>query len=117
MTIRQFLDRGLLFCEHLHMHHGIEERSVFPMLARRMPEFRGDLPGQHKTIHAGLDAFAAYLRQCKSGEADLDMGELRGKMEGWGPVLLEHLDDEVRALGAENMRKYWTADEVRKMGM
>lgn len=117
MTIRQFLERGIGFCDHLHMHHSIEETAIFPMLGRRMPEFRGDLQAQHKEIHVGLDIFAAYLKQCKSGEADLELAELKTKMEGWGPVLMEHLNDEVKALGAENMRKYWTADEVRKMGM
>lgn len=117
MTIRQFLDTGLTFADHLHLHHNIEEQVVFPKLAARMPEFRGDLQAQHKEIHKGLDGFTAYLKDCKAGEKDLDLKLLRSKMEGWGGVLWEHLDDEVRALGAENMRKYWSAEEVRRMRM
>ncbi|CAG9941990.1 unnamed protein product [Clonostachys rosea f. rosea IK726] len=78
MSMRQFIGEGLSFAEHLTMHHGIEERHFFPMLARRMPE---------------------------------------EKMETWGDVLWAHLDDEVKTLGAENMRKYWTLEEMRRMPM
>jgi hemerythrin-like domain-containing protein len=118
MSARQLIDQGITFSDQLHMHHSIEEQMVFPMLGRRMPEFQGDLQGQHKLIHKGLDGFVAYLRECRrGGDKELDLAVLKEKMEGWGGVLWEHLDDEVKALGAENMRKYWTLDEVRKMPM
>jgi len=42
---------------------------------------------------------------------------LREKMDSWGEVLWKHLDQEVETLGAENMRKYWTLEEMRKMPM
>ena len=45
------------------------------------------------------------------------MGEMRVVMEGFGDVLWQHLDDEVRQLGAEHMRKFWTMDEMRRMPM
>lgn len=38
-------------------------------------------------------------------------------MDTFGGVLWAHLEDEVRALGAENMRKYWTLEEMRRMPM
>ncbi|KAK2003347.1 hypothetical protein LX36DRAFT_651111 [Colletotrichum falcatum] len=121
MTLRQFIDAGLDFARHLTAHHSIEEAHVFPMLAARMPEFRGGAAGellrQHREIHEGLDAFEAYLRRCRGGEADLELGVLRDKMDGWGAVLWAHLDQEVVTLGAENMRRYWTMEEVRRMRM
>lgn len=120
MSIRRFLSVGLQLVEHLEAHHAIEEHHVFPYLATRMPEFaadRGPMVRQHREIHAGMDRLDAYLRQCASGEKDLELDALRAAMEGWGAVLLEHLDAEVRALGAENMRKYWTKDEIRRMPM
>lgn len=117
MTLKQFLDAGLQFVEYLTAHHSIEERMVFPMLGKRMPEFRGDLQAQHREIHAGLDNFEAYLRGCKNKEHDFDLNELKVKMEPWGDVLWTHLDDEVRTLGADNMRKYWSLDEMRRMPM
>jgi len=38
-------------------------------------------------------------------------------MDGFGEVLWAHLADEVRALGANHMREYWTVDEMKKMPM
>lgn len=32
-------------------------------------------------------------------------------------VLMRHLDEEVKDLGAENMKKYWTLEEVDRMVM
>ncbi|KDN65009.1 hypothetical protein CSUB01_05546 [Colletotrichum sublineola] len=120
MTLKQFLDTGLEFSRHLTAHHGIEEAHVFPMLAERMPEFRGgraELLRQHKEIHKGLDAFEDYLRRCRDRETELELNVLREKMDGWGGVLWAHLDQEVATLGAENMRRYWTMEEVRRMPM
>ncbi|TGJ82032.1 hypothetical protein E0Z10_g6743 [Xylaria hypoxylon] len=147
MSIRSFLNAGLEFISHLEMHHSIEERFVFPELARRMPEFRNgrernlsdddandcakskspeeegkrrkaaELLQQHVEIHEGMEGLRHYLRCCLSGETELQMGVLKAQLETWGPVLLTHLDQEVRCLGAENMRCYWSLDEVRKMRM
>ncbi|KAL2202692.1 hypothetical protein CC79DRAFT_1372852 [Sarocladium strictum] len=120
LTLRQFLATGLTFADQLTAHHTIEERYIFPMLSSRMPEFdvkKGDLVKQHEEIHKGLDEFQGYLLRCKQGEEDFEMGELRRRMEGWGKVLWEHLDDEVRGLGAERMRKFWTKEEIAQMPM
>lgn len=109
---------GLDFGEHLTAHHGIEERHVFPVLARRMPEFdarRGELVQQHKTIHAGLDGLQAYLEGVRRGDEALEAGALRARMESWGAALWEHLDNEVETLGAANMARYWTKEEVMRM--
>lgn len=117
MTLKQFLNEGLSFVEHLTTHHSIEERYVFPMLAARMPEFRGNLQAQHDKIHEGLEVFEAYLKGCRAREHELEMSVLKGKMESWGGVLWAHLDEEVRTLGAENMRKYWSKEEILRMPM
>ncbi|KAF9877386.1 hypothetical protein CkaCkLH20_05086 [Colletotrichum karsti] len=120
MTLKQFIDTGLQFAQHLTAHHGIEERFVFPMLARKMPEFRGgraELLQQHRQIHKGMDQFEDYLRRCRSRETELELAVLREKMDSWGGVLWTHLDQEVKTLGAENMRRYWTMEEVRNMPM
>ncbi|KAF4950578.1 hypothetical protein FSARC_13146 [Fusarium sarcochroum] len=120
MTLKQFIMEGLQFAEHLTMHHNIEETYIFPVLAKKMPEFRGgraELLRQHKQIHAGLDLFEEYLKKCRTGEADFDLGILKTKMESWGEVLWTHLDQEVETLGANNMRKYWTKEEVMRLPM
>ncbi|KAI0816751.1 hypothetical protein GGR55DRAFT_674942 [Xylaria sp. FL0064] len=155
MSLRAFISVGLEFVSHLELHHSIEERYVFPELARRMPEFRtgrernlpddddetvkksstqegqegqrraaeegkkkaAELLQQHGEIHKGMDGLRDYLQKCLSGETELQMGTLKAQLDTWGNVLWTHLDQEVRTLGAENMRRYWTIDEVRKMRM
>ncbi|KAI9371153.1 hypothetical protein BJX61DRAFT_543950 [Aspergillus egyptiacus] len=124
MSIRQFIAVGLRFAEHLEVHHSIEENHIFPYLARRMPEFQtgrgknaAELLRQHRQIHAGLEGFQAYLEKCLQGEEDLSMEVLRGKMEGWREVLWNHLDQEVKTLGAENMRRYWKKEEIASIPM
>lgn len=119
MSIRQFLYTGLEFCSTLELHHGIEERHIFPVLATRMPAFKKELEllTQHKQIHAGLEKFQEYLEDCESGEKELRLGEMKTIMDGFGDVLWKHLAQEVKELGAENMRKYWTLEEMRRMPM
>lgn len=119
MSIPQFLYTGLQFCNQLDMHHRIEEQHIFPVLARKMPAFRKELEllTQHKQIHAGLDKLQAYLESCSHGERDLRLSELKELLDTFGEVLWSHLADEVEQLGAKNMRKYWTIDEMKKMPM
>ncbi|KAL1839443.1 hypothetical protein VTJ49DRAFT_1513 [Mycothermus thermophilus] len=142
MSLKQFLDEGLNLVHYLETHHSIEETYLYPLLARKMPEFRATAPPsgssgsaggkgkgpkgkgkkeecelirQHREIHEGMDQMAEYLRKCKSKECEFEMGVLKEKMEGWGEVLLRHLDDEVRELGAEKMRRYWTVAEMKSI--
>ncbi|KAH7140622.1 hypothetical protein EDB81DRAFT_885345 [Dactylonectria macrodidyma] len=124
MSLKQFIAEGVQFAEHLTAHHGIEENYVFPHLAKKMPEFKAgrgngaaELLRQHREIHAGLDAFEAYLRRCRAGEDDFALDALRARMETWGEVLWTHLDQEVKTLGAENMRRYWTKEEMNRLPM
>ncbi|OTA62069.1 hypothetical protein K449DRAFT_382769 [Hypoxylon sp. EC38] len=123
---RSIINDGLAFISQLEMHHNIEETYIFPILARRMPEFRTDGKGgkgaaellqQHREIHDGMEGMRKYLRACRDGEKELDMPTLKAQMENWGSVLWKHLDQEVETLGAENMRKYWTAEEIRRIPM
>ncbi|KAK9312396.1 hypothetical protein V1524DRAFT_439353 [Lipomyces starkeyi] len=117
VSIRQFIMMGLNFCSQLGAHHMIEEEHVFPILAKKMPEFckEVELLQQHKQIHAGMDRLEDYLKRCLSGTTDLRLDEMKRLIDGFGVVLWAHLDDEVRALGAENMRKYWTLEEMTRL--
>lgn len=92
-----------------------------------MPEFRpGDsaLLAQHEQIHEGMDRMEAYLRRCLRGkigekkekeEEEFRLEEVKRLMDGFGEVLWRHLDEEVRTLRAENMRRYWTMEEMRRL--
>lgn len=133
MSLRQFLATGIQFCKQLAMHHGIEEQHIFPLLSTKMPEFQtpaqrrknnlpktggsAELIRQHEIIHVGMDEFEDYLNRVLSGEESLEMGKMKEKMDSWGEVLWKHLDEEVVTLGAENMRRYWSKEEMRRMPM
>lgn len=84
-----------------------------------MPAFKKELQllTQHKEIHKGLDKLEAYMDECKAGMKDLRMDELKEIMDSFGEVLWAHLSDEVEQLSAENMRKYWSLEEVRRLPM
>src|ERR1700749_5123042 len=115
-SLRQFLGIGLQFCSHLELHHNIEEQHIFPVLAKKMPAFRQELQmrTQHKEIHKGLVKLEEYLSACRDGERELILRELKEIMDTFGTVLWQHLNDEVKQLGAENMRNFWTLEEMRR---
>ena len=93
------------------------------MLARKMPDFRERelLLEQHRGIHKGMDELQEYFEQCakrsKDGGIELDLVKVKEIMNSFGSVLWTHLDDEVKTLGAKNMRKYWTTKEIQDMGI
>lgn len=119
MSIRAFLQHAEEFCSMLTLHHTIEERRIFPVLAKKMPAFREELEllTHHKMIHEGIDKMEEYTAACRAGKVDFSMRELKEIMDSFGGVLWEHLDAEVAQLRAENMMKYWTLDEMRRMPM
>lgn len=82
-----------------------------------MPKFREELEllTHHKLIHEGLERLEAYIGECLAGTRELRMEEMGEVLDGFGDVLWEHLDEEVRELGAENMRKYWSLEEMNHL--
>ncbi|RDL34994.1 uncharacterized protein BP5553_06925 [Venustampulla echinocandica] len=122
MDEEDFLSLTMNFCHQLSMHHSIEEQHVFPLLAARMPDFKpehdtAELLEQHRRIHDGMEVLQGYLAEVRLGETELELPVMKEKVVFWADVLLRHLDDEVVALGAENMRKYWSLAEMRSMPM
>lgn len=85
----------------------------------RMPAFRKELEllTQHKLIHEGLEKLQAYLEDCTTGERELRLEEMKRIMDGFGEVLWAHLSDEENQLKAENMRNFWTLEEMKRMPM
>ncbi|KDE07590.1 hypothetical protein MVLG_02056 [Microbotryum lychnidis-dioicae p1A1 Lamole] len=115
--LQDFLDYAEEFVHHLEGHHGIEERYIFPVLAKKMPEFREEHLEEHEQIHAGMDRYQDYIRAARATPTAFSPEKLREIMGLMGPILFYHLDAEVETLKADNLKRYYTLDEVRRLPM
>jgi hypothetical protein len=107
---------------------------VFPLLAKRMTEFRANErhKNSHKLIHDGLDRLEAVVHEFRLTPSSYSPGKMRETLDSFREPLYTHLAEEVyvtkpsgciksdqlgfsRDLGAENMRKYWTLQEINRM--
>lgn len=69
---------------------------------------------QHGT---GLERLELFLNKTKSNHSAYTGDELRSILASFGPVLFLHLDEEVKTLQGENMRRYYTLEELRRLPM
>ena len=113
----------------LTMHHTIEERQIFPILAKRMPSFAEDEahikshhgihegpyaewtanptvdPSQVQSWHiviwptVGLDKLGVLLSKYSADQTTYNPTEMRECLDSWREVLFRHLDEEVWGAG------------------
>ncbi|BGP22993.1 hypothetical protein Rt10032_c16g5688 [Rhodotorula toruloides] len=117
MTVRDFMRLSDDFTKHLEFHHGIEEQHIFPILAKRMPQFRDDHQEEHDTIHEGMDSLKSLTKRLKVEPNLYSPDEFRKNLASWGPILFYHLDAEVASLKPDVLRRYWTLAEVKQLPM
>ncbi|KZT72080.1 hypothetical protein DAEQUDRAFT_723246 [Daedalea quercina L-15889] len=119
MSLHMYLRICSQLVRHLTAHHTIEERYVFPVLAKRMPEFREDDKHikAHHAIHEGLEKLDVLISKWSKDTKTYSPAEMKGCLDSWREVLFEHLDQEVQDLGAENMKKYWKLEELDQIPM
>ncbi|OJD14227.1 hypothetical protein AJ78_05413 [Emergomyces pasteurianus Ep9510] len=120
MSLDQLIETGKSFCNDLRAHHDLEEQMIFPYFSERMPAFgdknhKDDLLSQHEQIHTGLTKILEYLLACEGRQKEFELKDLKAIMDVFGEVLWLHMDDEVDQLRAENMRKYWSLEEIKAM--
>ncbi|KAF7315619.1 Hemerythrin domain-containing protein [Mycena indigotica] len=116
MSLSLYLDKARQLNQHLTMHHTIEERHIFPILATKMPQFSTETDDghleSHRGIHQGLDQLATLVSKFKKEPSTYSPDEMRACLDGFREVLFRHLDQEVSDLQGENMKKYWTLKEL-----
>ncbi|KAK7692743.1 hypothetical protein QCA50_004376 [Cerrena zonata] len=114
LSLGLYLRQAEQLQRQLTLHHTIEERHIFPILAKRMPSFRNDEAHikSHHGIHEGLDKLAQLLHKWKVEPSAYSPQEMRESLDSWREVLFKHLDEEVNDLSGENMKKYWTLEEM-----
>ncbi|EAU91232.2 hypothetical protein CC1G_06867 [Coprinopsis cinerea okayama7 len=121
MPLSVFLEMGKSFIHHLTLHHTLEERHFFPLLAKRMPQFSPDHDSEHlkshSHIHDGLDKLEALLKKWTESPSEYSPTELRECLDGFKEVLFRHLDQEVADLRGENLLKYFSVREIETFPM
>ncbi len=104
------------------MHHTIEERYVFPTLAKFMPKFGNNEDGEHIASHrgihegavvrniliyshmliaswcTGLEALDKLVAKWKEAPSTYSPVEMKACLDGFREVLFHHLDEEVGTL-------------------
>ncbi|KLT39272.1 hypothetical protein CC85DRAFT_251433 [Cutaneotrichosporon oleaginosum] len=121
MSFARFIREAEQVSHHLDLHHRIEEAYIFPMLAKKLPQFKAGGKGSdahvamHRAIHDGLERYDAVLAKAKRDPDGFDGAELRAVMDSFRGVLFHHLDEEVKDLGAESViAAGFTLDELAR---
>ncbi|KAL0577322.1 hypothetical protein V5O48_004678 [Marasmius crinis-equi] len=119
LSLPLYLDSAQRLNHHLTMHHTIEERHIFPALATKMKEFSNDSEHlkSHRGIHDGMDKVQELVNRWKKEPASYSPEEMRACLDSFREVLFNHLDQEVADLKGENLKKYWTLEEIEKMNL
>ena len=83
----------------LTTHHHMEENTVFPGFESALgkPGFLAAAVEQHDAFEKEVDGLRQYAALSKGAE-NFDAGELRKRIEALGPLVREHLADEVTML-------------------
>ena len=96
------------------LHHSIEERHIFPVLAKRIPAFKEEHIESHKGIHDGKSGHGFRTSLSPTYPSTQGVGklsvlvskytdepscysptELRNTLDDFREVLFKHMDDEV----------------------
>ncbi|KAH9929509.1 uncharacterized protein BXZ73DRAFT_102040 [Epithele typhae] len=117
LSLPMYLRMATSLCKSLTVHHTIEERHIFPFLAKRMTSFQDDEVHlkSHEGIHHGVDALTKLVRRYLDEPSTYKPDEMRECLDSWRKVLFDHLDQEVADLRGENMKKYWTLEEIERI--
>ncbi|KAI8993100.1 hypothetical protein BD414DRAFT_412745 [Trametes punicea] len=117
MSLQMYLRLAAQLAKGLTAHHTIEERYLFPILAKHMASFKDDEVHlkSHEAIHHGLDDLTALIRKWSEEPATYNPQEMRACLDSWREVLFNHLDQEVKDLSGENMKKHWTLEEFESI--
>ncbi|SPO23204.1 uncharacterized protein UTRI_01882 [Ustilago trichophora] len=101
-------------CHHLETHHTIEERYIFPILAKKLPQFAhsSQHTNEHALMHSAIHNLEQYVEQVakalkggklkKGEEIDevYDHAKMVKLVDELKKVLLPHLEAEEASLRA-----------------
>ncbi|MCW2600934.1 MAG: hypothetical protein JWM02_2763 [Frankiales bacterium] len=115
LTVGQFAwqikTRCEYFCDHLTLHHGIEDERMLPVMQRQFPELRSvvtRLKDEHEQVSMLILEISTAARDLRSDDAE-SVSRLRGHLERLATLLARHLDYEEASLFPyfEQMTRDW----------
>ncbi|EST07664.1 hemerythrin/HHE cation-binding motif [Kalmanozyma brasiliensis GHG001] len=118
-NLAQLLYISSSLCSSLETHHAIEERFIFPTLAKKLPQFAhsSQHTKEHEQMHHALESLEAYIAEVskalRSGklknaaelEEVFDYEKMDKLVQGLKGVLLPHLAAEEASLRADVVKK------------
>ncbi len=115
-VVPQFLD----FTQHLDLHHRIEEAHIFPLLAKRLPQFADNAAHkkEHEVMHKCLTDLEGYARYVQDDMSSWSLSKAKVLVDRLEGALFPHLEAEEESLKAESLRKAgFTVEELRRFQM
>ena len=122
-----FAGYALTWCDFTkHHHEGVmqmtaprlnnlkEEKFWFPECEKRLPGSMRVNMEQHHAFHGGLEALEIYFNQVQTDPSVYEGGKVTDMLDQFGSIFLQHLNDEIRTLEPENMRKIFKDPQEAK---
>jgi iron-sulfur cluster repair protein YtfE (RIC family) len=115
LTVGQFAwqiqTRCEYFCDHLSLHHGIEDERMLPVLQRQFPELTPvimRLRNEHEQVSMLILEIGTAARELRSDDPET-VDRLRNYLEQLATLLAGHLDYEESSLFPyfERMTRDW----------
>ncbi|KAH7152737.1 hemerythrin HHE cation binding domain-containing protein [Dactylonectria macrodidyma] len=101
---RDFLEYCNLWLQVITIHHGGEEKSLFPYIeSAGVPNIMDINGAQHEPFHDGVNTMQDYVNAGLSG-GSFDGSRMVEIIDGFGAPLREHLAEEIDTL--VDLRKY-----------
>lgn len=105
------------FCHHLHAHHTIEDRSLFPTIARKTDI--SHLEAHHKQLSQMLvefENFSRRLKQLKNPDENIStvINDATSLVERVSTLVNEHERAEEQVIAPDNMKKWFTEREMKQ---
>jgi hypothetical protein len=119
--IKDFLTFCQIWLEVIHHHHSLEEEIMFLGIERDLDKegiMQGNLE-QHRAFEGAMEEFKRYVEKISTNQGKGEECErydgvvLRGLIDKFGAVLVEHLHEEIRNL-LQVAREYDVSGEVLK---
>jgi hypothetical protein len=105
------------FCRQLHGHHTIEDRSMFPPIARKMDI--SHLEAHHEQLTQLLTEFENFsrrLKQLKNSDENISVVivDATSIVDKVSKLVNEHERAEEQVIAPDNMKKLFTESEMKQ---